>query len=278
LADAAIEIGIPTEKVFFGRDTARGLRNIGRTPDLIIGNNVLAHVPDLDDFVGGMALLLAPEGTITIEFPHLLQLMSHRQFDTIYHEHFSYFSMLAVRDVFRRRGLEIVDVEELSTHGGSLRIYARHADRAGVPSALVESVLARERAAGLDRLDAYERFTAEVDAVKVALLAFLHDAKQQGKVVAAYGAPAKGNTLLNYCGVTPELISFTVDRSPHKQGLLLPGSHIPIRSPEDLVQERPDYVVILPWNLKDEIIGQMHEVRTWGGRFVVPIPELAIVE
>jgi SAM-dependent methyltransferase len=278
VARAAIEKGIPTEVRFFGADTARELA-AERHADLLVGNNVLAHVPDLNDFVAGMKLLLARDGVITMEFPHLVRLIEEGQFDTIYHEHFSYFSLLTVREVFAAHGLTIFDVDELPTHGGSLRIYARHDDDEAKPvEPRVDELLGRERDAGYDQLDVYLGFAAKVRETKREVLRFLIDAKRDGKSVVGYGAPAKGNTLLNYCGVGRDFLDFTVDRSPHKQGHFLPGTHIPIEAPERVREERPDYLFILPWNLKDEIVEQMSFVRDWGGRFVVRTPELAVID
>lgn len=278
--------GIPTEVAFFGAATARRLRARGVSPNLMTANNVLAHVPDLHDFVEGFRVLLAPGGVATFEFPHLLRLMQHNQFDTIYHEHFSYLSLMVVERVFATHGLAVFDVEELPTHGGSLRVFARHAGDTGEagasPHALhpvqpaVAAVRAAEAAAGLGDLAAYRRFARGVVDSKCALLDFLIGARRRGERVAAYGAPAKGNTLLNYCGVGPELIAFTVDRNPHKQGLLLPGTRIPIRTPSAIEAEKPDYLLILPWNLRDEIAGEMAHIRDWGGRFVVPIPSVEV--
>jgi 2-polyprenyl-3-methyl-5-hydroxy-6-metoxy-1,4-benzoquinol methylase len=273
VAQAAIAKGIPSRTVFFGRDTARDLK-----ADLLIGNNVYAHVPDLHSFTEGLRIALKPDGIVTLEFPHLLRLMDEAQFDTIYHEHFSYLSLLTVQQIFAHHGLTVFDVEELPTHGGSLRIFGRHSEntkRQVTPC--VESLVARERAAGLDRLDAYRSFTEKIKRVKCDTLSFLIQARREGKSVAGYGAPAKGNTLLNYCGIGPELLSFTVDRSPHKQGQYLPGTRIPIYHPEAIEQAQPDYVLILPWNLKDEITEQMKVIRNWGGRFVVAIPSLEVL-
>lgn len=278
VAAVAQDKGIPTDIAFFGTATARRLKQAGAAPDLIAANNVLAHVPDLNDFVAGLKLLLAPSGAVTIEFPHLLRLIDENQFDTIYHEHFSYFSLLTAERIFARHGLVLFEVEELPTHGGSLRVHLRHAERAAPPvAASVEVLRRREQAAGLDRPARYRRFAEAVADTKASILDFLIAARRQGKRVAGYGAPAKGNTLLNYCGVRTDLIAFTVDRSPHKQGLLLPGTHIPILAPEALFAARPDYVFILPWNLTDEIMAQMAAIRDWGGRFVVPIPTLQIL-
>jgi SAM-dependent methyltransferase len=279
VARAAEAKGVPTRVEFFGVETAKRLAAEGRRADLLLGNNVLAHVPDLNDFVHGMALALAPGGVITMEFPHLLELVAGSQFDTIYHEHFSYFSFRTAQRVFAAHGLVLFDVERIPTHGGSLRIYGRHADDAAKPvSPRVEALLAAERDAGLERPGTYAAFAEQVKAAKRALLRFLIDAKEAGKRVAGYGAPAKGNTLLNYCGVRTDLLEYTVDRSPHKQGLFLPGTHIPIHAPERIAETRPDYVLILPWNLKDEISAQMAHVRSWGGRFVVPIPRATVLE
>ena len=278
VAAVAAEKGIPSEIAFFGAATATRLREAGVAPDLMVANNVLAHVPDINDFVRGFAILLKPGGVVTVEFPHLLQLVQGVQFDTIYHEHFSYLSLHVVQRIFARHGLRVFDVEQLSTHGGSLRVFACHA--AGVRyegTHAVERLLAEEVAAGLESDATYRRFARQVIEAKVSLLRFLIDARAEGKRVAAYGAPAKGNTLLNYCGVGPELIAFTVDRSPHKQGMLLPGTRIPVRGPEAILEEKPDYVLILPWNLQEEITAQMEAVRAWGGRFVVPIPTTRVL-
>jgi SAM-dependent methyltransferase len=270
--------GVPTEVAFFGMATARRLVAAGKSADLICANNVLAHVPDLNDFVAGLKVLLKPVGTITVEFPHLLRLIQERQFDTIYHEHFSYFSLRVVDRVFAHHGLTVFDVDRLSTHGGSLRIHACHAEDVTRPrTERFHAVMADEMASGLADLATYDRFGATVIDVKCQVLEFLITARREGKLVAGYGAPAKGNTLLNYCGVGPELMPFTVDRSPHKQGRYLPGVQIPIFAPERILESRPDYVFILPWNIKDEIIEQMHAVRDWGGRFVVSIPDLQVV-
>ena len=275
VAQAAIAGGIPTEIAFFGADTARRLRETHPAPALMIANNVLAHVPDLHDFVEGFRILLAPGGVATFEFPHLLRMMESNQFDTIYHEHFSYLSLLVVELVLGQHGLLVFDVEELPTHGGSLRIFVRHAEDGSKPvSPAVERVRATEREAELEGPAAYRRFADGVVEAKCALLDFLVGARRAGQLVVGYGAPAKGNTLLNYCGIGPELLPFTVDRSPHKQGLLLPGTRIPIRPPEAIPEERPNFVLILPWNLRDEIAAQMAFIRAWGGRFVVPIPRL----
>ena len=279
VAQAAEEKGIPSVVEFFGQALGERLRSERRPADLIIGNNVLAHVPDLNDFVAGMKALLAPTGVITMEFPHLLQLMEHNHFDTIYHEHFSYFSFLAVEQVFAHHGLTLFDVQELPTHGGSLRIYARHTDDESHPvGPAVAELLGRERAAGLDTLAAYEDFETVVNRTKRELLKFLIEAKEAGKTVVGYGAPAKGNTLLNFCGVRTDMIDYTVDRAPSKQNTLLPGIRIPVHAPEKILETRPDYVLILPWNIADEIQSKMGEVREWGGRFVVPIPEVKLLD
>lgn len=278
VAEAARALGIPSVVRFFGSDLARELAAEGTRADLLVGNNVLAHVPALNDFVEGLRLLLAPTGVVTMEFPHLLRLMQEGQFDTIYHEHFSYFSFGTVRKVFAAHGLTLFDVEELPTHGGSLRIYARHeADLSKPVGERVSALLAKEEAAGLGRPETYLAFADRVRKVKRDLLRFLLDARDQGKTVAGYGAPAKGNTLLNYCGVRTDLLDYTVDLSPHKQGRYLPGVRIPIHAPERLRETRPDYVLILPWNLQDEIVKQMADVRSWGGRFVVAIPEVRVL-
>ena len=277
VARTAIDRGIPTEIAFFGAATAERVRAAHPQPMLMAANNVLAHVPDLHDFVEGFRILLAPGGVATFEFPHLLQLMRHAEFDTIYHEHFSYISLLVAERIFAQHGLTVFDLEELPTHGGSLRLFVRHAaDKAKAVTPAVESMRALEREAGLDGPEAYRGFADQVVETKAALLEFLLRARREGKTVVGYGAPAKGNTLLNYCGVGPELLPFTVDRSPHKQGLLLPGTRIPIRAPEAILEARPDYVLILPWNLREEIAAQMSAIREWGGRFVVPIPQVEI--
>jgi SAM-dependent methyltransferase len=264
--------GIETWTEFFGAETAR---KVAGRADLLIANNVLAHVPDLNDFVEGLRIALAPGGTLTIEFPHLLQLMRLVQFDTIYHEHFSYFSLLTVREVLAAHGLAVVDVEELPTHGGSLRVHARHAGAETGPR--VDALLGKERAAGLDSMESYRRFAGEVAACKRALLQFLIAARDEGKKVVGYGAPSKAAILLNYCGVRTDMIGYTVDRSPHKKGRYVPGVRIPIHAPEKIAETRPDYVLLLAWNLRDEIMGQMASVRDWGGRFVVPVPRAEVL-
>ncbi|HVR29147.1 MAG TPA: class I SAM-dependent methyltransferase [Thermoanaerobaculia bacterium] len=279
VAAAAEAKGIPTRREFFGEASARRLAASGESADLFIANNVLAHVPDLNDFVRGIHAVLAPGGAATAEVPHLLRLLEQGQLDTIYHEHFSYFSLGTLVRVFAAHGLEVFDVEELPTHGGSLRIYARRAE--GVASraaARVAEVQRREAHAGLEDPAAYRAFAARAERVRDDLLEFLRRARAEGALVAGYGAPAKGNTLLCWSGIGPDLLPFTVDRSPHKQGLYLPGSRIPVRAPPDLVAARPDFVLILPWNLRDEIAEQMRGVREWGGRFVVAVPRLEIVD
>jgi SAM-dependent methyltransferase len=278
VARVAIDKGIATDIAFFGTATARRLVAQGRQADLTAANNVLAHVPDLNDFVAGFKILLKPTGIATFEFPHLLRLIQECQFDTIYHEHFSYFSLLVVDKVFAHHGLAVFDVEELSTHGGSLRVFAAPAEAARPRSERVGAVIAAERTAGLDRPGSYGDFGNAVTEVKCRLLAFLIGARREGKTVVGYGAPAKGNTLLNYCGVGPELIPYTVDLSPHKQGRYLPGVQIPIDAPQRIFTTRPDYVLVLPWNLTDEIATQMAGIRDWGGRFVVAIPTLTILD
>jgi 2-polyprenyl-3-methyl-5-hydroxy-6-metoxy-1,4-benzoquinol methylase len=278
VAKVAIEKGIPTLIEFFGENLARRLVTGGTQADLMVGNNVLAHVPLVNDFVRGLKLLLKPRGLITLEFPHLLRLMSENQFDTIYHEHLSYFSFITVEKIFAAHGLVLFDVEELPTHGGSLRVYVCHAeDRSeGVGSRVVD-LKAREEAAGFTRLDTYVSYAEQVKETKRKILAFLIEAKREGKSIVGYGAPAKGNTLLNYCGVRSDFIDYTVDRSPHKQGLFLPGTRIPIYHPDRIKETRPHYLLILPWNLRDEITEQMGNIREWGGQFVIPIPEVKVI-
>ncbi len=277
VAEAARRQRVPTEVCFFSTKTARELAARGALADLIVGNNVLAHVPDLNDFVAALTIVLKPGGAITMEFPHLLRLIEGNQFDTIYHEHFSYFSFHTVEKVFAAHGLTLFDVEEIPTHGGSLRIYARRADDPvqQVGSA-VAALRSREDIAGVTRLATYAAFEERVRETKRKLLEFLIGAKRQGRTIAAYGAPGKGNTLLNYCGIRTDFIDYTVDRNPYKHGKFLPGTHIPIFPPERIEQTRPDYVLILPWNLRDEIIAQLSYVREWGGQFVVPIPEVQV--
>ncbi|KYG21446.1 SAM-dependent methyltransferase [Bradyrhizobium sp. AT1] len=276
-AAAAIAKGIPTRTCYFGVAAANALRAEGHRPELIVANNVLPHVPDINDFVAGLRILLPATARATLELPHLLHLIEGIQFDTIYHEHLSYFSLTTLETIFRAHGLRVFDVEELPTHGGSLRLHVCGEAAPHGPSPALEQLRRREAVAGLDRPATSRDFQAKVAAKREMIRDFLVAARRAGKTVIAYGAPAKGNTLLNYCGITRELIPFTVDRNPHKQGLLLPGTHLPIRDPAALIAARPDYVFILPWNLKDEIIAQLAEIRAWGGQFVVPAPELTII-
>ena len=277
VAAVATQKGIPSLVKFFNSDTARELVSKGQRADLLLGNNVLAHVPDINNFVAGMKILLKPAGVITMEFPHLMRLMEENQFDTIYHEHFSYLSFSTVERIFAAHGLTLFDVEELPTHGGSLRIYARHEeDKAKPVGPSVIELRAREQKAGFEKLETYSRFAEQVKETKRKLLEFLIHAKQNGKTIVGYGAPGKGNTLLNYCGIRTDFIDYTVDRSPYKQGMFLPGTRIPVFSPDRIRETRPDYLLILPWNLKDEIIRQNAYIREWGGQFVVPIPEVTI--
>jgi 2-polyprenyl-3-methyl-5-hydroxy-6-metoxy-1,4-benzoquinol methylase len=277
-AKVALEKGIPSISKFFGVQTAKELLAEGRKADLLLGNNVLAHVPDVNDFVAGMKIILKPNGIFTMEFPHLLQLMQQNQFDTIYHEHFSYFSFLTVEKIFAAHNLTLFDVEELSTHGGSLRIYGKH-NNAEVPHMCerVTQLKAKEINAGLDRLESYITFGEKVKETKRQLLSFLLTAaKVDGKSIVGYGAPAKGNTLLNYCGINTDFIEYTVDLNPHKQGWFLPGTHIPIFHPDKIRETKPDYVLILPWNLKEEIMKQIAFIGEWGGQFILPIPTVQV--
>jgi 2-polyprenyl-3-methyl-5-hydroxy-6-metoxy-1,4-benzoquinol methylase len=278
VAKAAIDKGIPTAVHFLGQQTAEQITAEHGRADLVLGNNVLAHVPDLNDFVGGLRALLKPTGVLTMEFPHLHQLVANKQFDTIYHEHFSYFSLLTVEKVFAAHGLTLFDVQELPTHGGSLRVFARptEADEPATGDA-VDALRQREIDLGYRDMATYAAFAEQVRETKRKLLAFLIDAKRAGKQIVGYGAPGKGNTLLNYCGVGTDFLDYTVNRHPHKQGNYLPGTHIPIHPPDRIDQTRPDYILILPWNLKDEIARQMQHVRQWGGQFVVPIPEVEVI-
>ena len=279
VAEAAREKGIETLSGFFSSALAAELAAGGKKADLLIGNNVLAHVPELNDFVAGMKMVLASDGVITMEFPHLARLIDGVQFDTIYHEHFSYFSFTSALKLFAGHGLTVFDVIELPTHGGSLRIYARHAGNEARPvSENVPGLLAGEQRAGLGNLDAYKGFNEKIKKVRNGLIAFLEKSHEDGKSVCGYGAPAKGNTLLNCCGVGKDLLPFTVDRNPYKQGRFLPGSHIPIEKIERIAETEPDYVLILPWNLAPEIMDKIAFIRDWGGRFVIPIPELRIVD
>lgn len=277
VAEEAVKRGVSTLPRLFDVGLARELVADRRRPDLLVGNNVLAQIPDLNGFVAGMKVLLGPRGVITMEFPHLMRLMEENQFDTIYHEHFSYFSLLTVERILARHGLTLFDVEELPTHGGSLRIYARHVeDGAKAVAARVAGLRDRELAGGLDRLERYASFAEQVRETKRRILDFLIAARRRGKSVVGYGAPGKGNTLLNYCGIRTDFLDYTVDRNPYKHGKLLPGTHIPIYAPERILETKPDYVFILPWNLKDEIMEQMGVIRTWGGQFVVPIPDVKV--
>jgi len=278
VAEVARTAGIDTIDKFFGVALAERLRGEGRTCDLLVGNNVLAHVPDINDFVGGLKIALGENGVLSMEFPHLLKLIQQTQFDTIYHEHFSYLSLLTVQRIFAHHGLEVFDVEELTTHGGSLRVFAQHPGGRQATTDNVAKVLDDEKQAGLNALRGYQNFSDKVAKVRNDLLAFLEAAKADGKTVVAYGAPAKGNTLLNFCGVGPDSIQYTVDRSPYKQDHLLPGVHIPVRAPEQIDVTKPDYVLILPWNLQEEIVQQLSHINSWGGKCAVPIPELRILE
>ena len=273
------ERGVPSEVAFFGEETARALVARGIRADVMAANNVLAHVPDINDFVAGFAILLKPGGVANFEFPHLLSQIQNGQFDTIYHEHFSYLSFTVAQRILAFHGLRVYDARDLPTHGGSLRLFVCHDNDATRPdTAVVAQMLAREEAAGLSRLETYRRFADDIVSTKMDLLDFLITARREGKTVVAYGAPAKGNTLLNFCGVRQDLVEFTVDRSPHKIGRYLPGVRLPILAPDAIAARKPDYVLILPWNLRDEIIAQMSDVRAWGGRFVTPIPTVQIHE
>ena len=277
VAAVAVEKGIPTLVKFFGRETAKELVAEGKQADVILGNNVLAQVPDLNDFVAGIKLLLKPEGVVTIEFPHLMRLMEENQFDTIYHEHFSYFSFLTAEKIFAAHGMTLFDVEELPTHGGSLRIYAQHTENKSRPvSARAHELRAREERAGLTRLESYSRFEEQVKETKRKLLEFLIEARRAGKKVVGYGAPGKGNTLLNYCAIRTDFLDYTVDRNPYKHGRFTPGTRIPIFPVDKIRETKPDYLLILPWNLKDEIMSGMAYIREWKGQFVVPIPEVKV--
>jgi SAM-dependent methyltransferase len=278
VAAVAVSKGIRSEVRFFGRETAAALAAKYGQAKLLLGNNVLAHVPDLNDFVAGMQRLLAPGGMITMEFPHLLQLMQNNQFDTIYHEHFSYFSFLTVHRVFAHHGLAVFDVEELPTHGGSLRIYAQHANAKRPVGARVGELLARERSLGFEKLASYQQFGEQVRETKRKVLDFLIGAKRAGKQIVGYGAPGKGNTLLNYCGIRTDFLDYTVDRNPYKQGKFTPGSRIPILHPDRIRETRPDYLFMLPWNLSAEIMESMSFVREWGCKFVAPIPQLTVFD
>jgi SAM-dependent methyltransferase len=279
IAKVAMGKGIPTLVKFFGVQTANEMASEGKLADLVCGANVLAQVPDVNDFVKGIKIILKPEGVVTIEFPHLMKLMELNQFDTIYHEHFSYFSLITAEKIFAAHGLTLFDVDEIPTHGGSLRVYARHAEDNSKPvSAAVENLRSREMNAGFTNLKYYETFSEKVKETKRKLLEFLIKAKRKGKTVAGYGAPGKGNTLLNFCGIRQDFLDYTVDRNVYKQGKYLPGTHIPICHPDKIKETKPDYVFILPWNFKDEIINQNSFIREWGGKFIVPIPELTIFD
>ncbi len=277
-AEAAREKGVRSEVRFFGIETAKDLSEKYKKADLLLGNNVLAHVPDINDFVGGMKIMLAKEGVITMEFPHLQRLIEENQFDTIYHEHFSYLSFTTVNEIFAHHGITLFHVEELPTHGGSIRIFGRHTEDESKPvRTTVTELLSREENLGFKTVDFYTRFEEQVKETKRKLIEFLIQAKREGKTVVGYGAPGKGNTLLNYCGIRTDFLDYTVDRSPHKQGNFLPGTRIPIYAPEKIAETKPDYILILPWNLKKEISEQMAYVKEWGGRFVIPIPEVTIL-
>ena len=277
IAEAARDKGIRTEVEFLGARTGAAIAQEYGRADLVAGNNVYAHVPDIRDFTAGLAALVKPTGLVTLEFPHLLRLIERNQYDTIYHEHYQYLSLLTASRALASGGLAVVDVDELSTHGGSLRVHARPADAAGEPSANVKAVLAAEEAAGLHTLEGHAGFAEAVFGIKRDLVSFLLAARAEGKSVVGYGAPGKGNTLLNHCGIRSDLLAYTVDRSPHKQGWFLPGTHIPIHHPDRIAADRPDYVLILPWNLRTEISRQLSYVREWGGRLVFPIPALEVI-
>lgn len=279
VAKVAEEKGVRTLVKFFGRETAREMVADGQLADLVVGNNVLAQVPDINDFVGGIKIVLKHGGVATLEFPHLVRLMDENQYDTIYHEHFSYFSLITVEKIFGAHDLILFDVEEITTHGGSIRIYLRHQDDSSKPvTAAVEELRRRELARGLDRMETYADFSEQVQESKRALLELLIRLRRERKRVAGYGAPGKGNTLLNYCGIRTDFLEFTVDRNPYKHGRFLPGTHIPIFPPERILEERPDYILILPWNLKAEIVTQLAYSREWGAKFIVPIPKAQILD
>jgi SAM-dependent methyltransferase len=277
VGEVARDKGVPTETMFLGEETGKDVAERHGKADLVVGNNVFAHVPDLLDFVQGLRALVADDGIVSLEFPHLLRLIEGRQYDTIYHEHYSYLTLRTAADALATGGLRVVDVQELPTHGGSLRVLAQPVETAGEPSDLVQKVLADEREAGLHSVEGHAGFARDVLAIKSDLVEFLVTAQREGKSVAGYGAPGKGNTLLNHCGIREDLLPFTVDRSPHKHGMYLPGTHIPIHPPERLAEVRPDYIVILPWNLREEIVHQLGYAREWGARFVVPIPRLEVI-
>ena len=278
VARVAIQKGIPTVVEFFGKRMAENMVSDGKAADLILGNNVLAQVPDLNDFVAGMKILLKPQGFITIEFPHLVRLLEENQFDTIYHEHFSYFSLIATEKIFAAHNLTIFDVEELPTHGGSLRIYAQHTESSARPvTERVNELRNREEDLGITRMETYAAFSEKVKQTKRNVLEFLIRVKREGKSIAGYGAPGKGNTFLNYCGIRTDFLDYVVDRNPYKHGRFTPGTHIPIFPPDKIQETRPDYLFILPWNLRNEIVTQMNYVREWGAKFVIPIPELVVI-
>ena len=277
IAKSAIKKGIPTVEKFFNAYTAKELKEKNQEADVLLGNNVLAHVPDVNDFVKGMKILLKPNGIITMEFPHILQLINQNQFDTIYHEHFSYFSFFIIQKIFFSQALTIFDVEEISTHGGSLRIFVKHSkNKTYEIKESVENLIKKEKEFGLHDFSTYLDFSKKAQNIKKELNDFLEKSHLEGRSVVCYGAPAKGNTLLNYCRISPDQIEYTVDLSPHKQGLFLPGTHLPIKSPLIIKETKPDYIIILPWNLKDEIMEQMKDIKEWGGKFVIPIPEVKI--
>jgi SAM-dependent methyltransferase len=279
VAKVAEQKGVPTLVEFFGCETARQMVADGQAADLVIGNNVLAQVPDLNDFVGGIRILLKPGGVATLEFPHLEKLIAENQYDTIYHEHFSYFSLITAEKIFAAHNLILFDVDEIPTHGGSIRIYLRHVEDSSKPlTPAVVSLRERELAAGIDRMETYATFAEHVRESKRALLELLIRLRREGKRVAGYGAPGKGNTLLNYCGIRTDFLDFTVDRNPYKHGRFLPGTHIPIHAPERILESRPDYILILPWNLKTEIVAQLDYARGWGAKFIVPIPMARVLD
>ncbi len=277
VAKVAEERNVPTRVEFFSEEYAKTLRNEGLQADLVVANNVLAQVPDLNSFVSGIRLVLKPEGVVTIEFPHLLRTMEENQFDQIYHEHFSYFSLHTLEKIFAHHGLRVFDVEELWTHGGSIRVYGTLRDASHEPTERLEQLRGKEEAFGIDRIETYRSFAEQARETKRALLEFLIAAKREGKRIAGYGAPGKGNTMLNYCGIRRDFLDFTVDRNPYKHGRYTPGTHIPIHPPEKIDEEKPDYILILPWNLKDEIVEQLAHAREWGAKFVVPIPRVQVL-
>jgi len=279
VAEVAKQKGIPTIVKFFGTKTAKELVKEAKSADLIIGNNVLAHVPNLNDFVNGLKILLSKNGVITLEFPHLMKLIQQNQFDTIYHEHFSYFSLFVTNAIFSHHKLKIFDVEQLPTHGGSLRLFVTHNENENITiSKKVNDLINEEHQFGLINIETYRNFSSKVESVRKKLLGFLNTTKKEGKKVVCYGAAAKGNTLLNYCKVDSSLVDYIVDKNPHKQGKFLPGSHLPIKSPDEILKTKPSFVLILPWNIKDEIINQMSHIKKWGGKFVIPIPEVNIID